>query len=34
LWNKKPGTDNAYIYARFLGYGKERLKELRERRII
>ncbi len=31
---KKPGADNAHIYARFLGYGKEKLKELRERGII
>ena len=30
---KKPGADNVYIYARFLGYGKK-LKELRKKGII
>ena len=31
---KEPGADNAHIYARSLGYGKEKLKELMEREII
>jgi len=31
---KRPGADNAYIYSRFMGFGKERLRELREKGVV
>ncbi|MBI4635103.1 MAG: CoA transferase [Candidatus Rokubacteria bacterium] len=31
---RRPGQDNAHVYAKYLGYGRETLAELRERGVV